>query len=94
MKSNADLAQRITIIWTSFPLCYFKAVYESIPKRFRAVYIAKRKLKNYQFFFLYFLDRKTLKLHYTVLHFTKKTRKSIKRAKKRPVVLRRYCTLH
>ena len=50
--------------------------------------------KNYQFFFLYFLDRKTLKLHFTVLNFTKKTRKSITRAKKRPVVLRRYCTMY
>ena len=37
VKSNADLAQCVTTIWTSFPLCYFKALYESIPKRFRAV---------------------------------------------------------
>ena len=37
VKSNADLAQRVTTIWTSFPLCYFKALYESMPKRFRAV---------------------------------------------------------
>ena len=39
------------------------------------------------------MDRKTLKLHFTVLHFTKKTRKPITRAKKRPVVLRRYCIM-
>ena len=25
MKSNPDLALRVTTIWTSFPLCYFKA---------------------------------------------------------------------
>ena len=37
MKSNADLTQRVTIIFMSFPLCYFKALYESIPKRFKAV---------------------------------------------------------
>ena len=55
MKINADLAQRVTTIWTSFPISYFKALYESIPKRFRAMQIAKRKLKNYQFFLFIFL---------------------------------------
>ena len=37
VKSNAEIAQRVTTIWMFFPLCYFKALYESIPKRFRAV---------------------------------------------------------
>ena len=46
VKSNADLAQRVTI-WASLPLCYFKSLYESIPKRLRAVQIAKGHLTKY-----------------------------------------------
>ena len=58
MKSNADLAQRVTTIWTSFPLCYFKALYESIP---RGIVDCKKKIdKTSIFFFLYFLDTQAL----------------------------------
>ena len=70
MKGNVGQAQRVTTIWTSFLLCYFKALYESIPKRYWAALIANRKLTKYQFFFLYFLDRKALNLHFTVVYFT------------------------
>ena len=52
----------------------------------------KKKIEKLSMFSFYiFLDRKALKLHFTVLHFTKKTRKHITRAKKRPVILRTYC---
>ena len=55
--------------------------------------LQKENWKIINFFFLYLLDTKALKSHFTVLNFTKKTWKSITRTKKRPVVLRRYCIL-
>ena len=75
VKSNADLAQRVTTIWASLPLCYFKSLYESIPKRLRAVQIAKGHLTKYSLFIFIFFRYKSLKIAFYCLKFYEKNMK-------------------
>jgi hypothetical protein len=47
IKIKADLERVVTEVWTSLPLHYIQSLYQSLPKRIKAVIKAKGNITKY-----------------------------------------------